>query len=110
MQKMYAERQEATRVQMVQSLVSSLYEAAIHTAQTTTQTFFYYPIPGHAGIVENMADILAQLKPLFPGCKVSHSLLSRGTDGKLYDIENIQDKDLPLLTAVDKSYIVIEWS
>ena len=67
LQKMYAETKEAERLYMVRNLVSSLYEAAIHTAQTTTQTFFHYPIPGYAVIVESMADILAQLKPLFPG-------------------------------------------
>jgi hypothetical protein len=58
-----------------------------------------------------MPDILAGLKELFPGCDVTHTLLSKGTDGKFYDISKLDDKVLPFVNrALDRSYIVIDWS
>jgi hypothetical protein len=59
----------------------------------------------------NMNDILEQLQELFPGCSVSHAILSRGSDGKLYDISKINDRILQvIITALPNSYIFIDWS
>jgi hypothetical protein len=61
--------------------------------------------------IKNIDTILNKLKELFPGCSVSHTLLARGKDGKLYDISKINDKILSLIdTALNNSYIVIDWS
>lgn len=61
--------------------------------------------------VENMFDILRGLQNLFPECTVSHTLLSKGTDGKFYDISTLDEKLLPFVNrALDQSFIVIDWS
>jgi hypothetical protein len=51
------------------------------------------------------------LNDVFPGCDVSHSIMAKGTDGKLYDVSKLDDKVLPFVnSALDQSYIVIDWS
>jgi hypothetical protein len=61
--------------------------------------------------IEYMPAILAMLKDVFPGCDVSHSIMAKGTDGKLYDVSKLDDKVLPFVnTTLDQSYIVIDWS
>jgi hypothetical protein len=58
-----------------------------------------------------MPDILTGLQELFPGCDVTHTILSRGTDGKMYDISKLDEKVLPFVNrALDQSYIVVDWS
>lgn len=61
--------------------------------------------------IQNMPEILARLQELFPGCDVSHTILSRGTDGKMYDISKLDEKVLPFVDrALNQSCIVIDWS
>ena len=94
-----------------------IYNAAVHAARTTTDTSYNWALPPqnyrHPDLffVKNMPDILAGLQELFPGCAVSHTLLSKGTDGKMYDISKLDDKVLPFVNrALDQSYIVVDWS
>jgi len=67
--------------------------------------------PSDPFFLANMPDILSGLQQLFPDCTVTHSLLCQGTDGKLYDISTLDDKVLPFVNrALDRSFIVIDWS
>jgi len=61
--------------------------------------------------INNMSDILAGLRSLFPDCAVSHTLLCQAKDGKMYDVAKLDDAVLPFVDrALDHSYIVIDWS
>jgi hypothetical protein len=126
--------EEAARSQQVKQIVQQVYQAAVQTAKSKTDTSYNHQLPRGTTVAEmqivavqkfgcnggttadpfyvkNMPDILAGLQELFPGCDVSHTLLSKGTDGKLYDISKLDDKVLPFVNrALDQSYIVIDWS
>ena len=100
----------------VKNIVQRIYRAAVETARSYTETSYNHPLPPAHDLsrrvyVKNMPEILAGLQELFPGCDVSHTLLSKGTDGKMYDISKLDDKVLPFVNrALDQSYIVIDWS
>ena len=134
MRQLKANTEEAARIQQVKNIVEQVYRAAVQTAKSKTETSYNHPLPLGATVAEmqivvvkkfgcnggttadpfyvkNMPDILAGLQELFPGCDVSHTLLSKGTDGKMYDISKLDDKVLPFVNrALDQSYIVVDWS
>ena len=115
-----AKYEEAARIQQVKQIVQQVYQAAVQTARSKDDTSYNHPLPSahhanhhanHSFYLKNMPDILAGLQELFPGCDVSHTLLSKGTDGKMYDISKLDDKVLPFVNrALDQSYIVVDWS
>jgi hypothetical protein len=117
MRQLKANTEEAARIQQVKNIVQQVYQAAVQTAKSSPVTSYNHPVPQQHRIqtdpfyLKNMPDILAGLQELFPGCDVSHTLLSRGTDGKMYDISKLDDKVLPFVNrALDQSYIVVDWS
>ena len=117
MRQLKATYEEAARIQQVKQIVQLVYQTAVQTAKTKTDTSYNHPLPQQYRIqtdlfyLKNMPDILAGLQELFPGCDVSHTLLSKGTDGKMYDISKLDDKVLPFVNrALDQSYIVVDWS
>jgi len=111
-----AKYEEAARIQQVKQIVQQVYQAAVQTARSKDDTSYNHPLPpahhaDHSFYLKNVPDILAGLQELFPGCDVSHTLLSKGTDGKMYDISKLDDKVLPFVNrALDQSYIVVDWS
>jgi hypothetical protein len=117
MRELKANTEEAARIQRVKEIVQHVYQAAVQTAKSSYATSYNHQLPPQNRhqpdlfYVKNMADILAGLQELFPGCDVSHTLLARGTDGKMYDISKLDDKVLPFVNrALDQSYIVVDWS
>lgn len=133
MRELKAMTEEAERLERVKQIVGQIYRAAVGAAKSGAETSYNYQVPrGPAHqyqthierakyfnnnivtdpfYVKNMPDILAGVQELFPGCDVTHTLLSKGTDGKLYDISKLDDKVLPFVNhALDQSYIVIDWS
>ena len=117
MRELKAKTEEAARVQQVKQVVQQIYQAAVQTAKSKTDTSYNHPLSQQHRIqtdpfyLKNMPDILAGLQELFPGCDVSHTLLSKGIDGKMYDISKLDDKVLPFVNrALDQSYIVVDWS
>lgn len=138
MQTLKAHTDEEFRMSRVNEVVNTIYTYTINSAKTTNDTSYNHVIPfasahqtpnipclSRPGIgfpapykrssdpfyIENMSDILGNLQLLFPECSVSHSIMAKGTDGKLYDISKLDDKVLPFVDrALDKSYIVIDWS
>ena len=137
MRELKANTEEATRIQQVKNIVQQIYRAAVETAKSKTDTSYNHPLPQAHTIAQmhmvgvkkvtkfgcnsgtttdpfylkNMPDILAGLQELFPGCDVTHTLLSRGTDGNMYDISKLDEKVLPFVNrALDQSYIVVDWS
>lgn len=96
----------------VQREVHTIYLSALAHARATQKSPYYYMLPSRTdGFYSTyMKDILAGLKERLPECSVVHTLLASGTDGTLYDIQNITDDILPLVNAAhDNSYIVIRW-
>jgi hypothetical protein len=128
MRELKAKTEEDARIQQVKNIVQQVYQAAVQTAKSKMDTSYNHPLPRGATVAEkkfgcnggttadpfyvkNMPDILAGLQELFPGCDVSHTLLSRGTDGKMYDISKLDEKVLPFVNRVhDQSHIVVDWS
>jgi hypothetical protein len=67
--------------------------------------------PSDPFYLQNMNDILSGLRPLFPGCTISHCIMSKGTDGKMYDISTLDEKVLPFINrALDQWFIIIDWT
>jgi len=140
MQNLKAEKDEEARQQKIENIAHSIYNGAYTCAKNGQATSYNYPIPlgntqahltpnipclSRPGIsfpapykkssdpfyIENMSYILSSLQLLFPGCTISHSIMARAKDGKLYDIAKLDDAVLPFVDrALDQSYIVIDWS
>ena len=118
MQKLKAEEDEKNRNKKIKEIVSNIYNSAIYTAKITSNTSFQYEIPKNNwnnGLdifyINNKDEIVKILQELFTDCSVSFSILSRGNDGKMYDISKMDEKVIPFINRkFDKSYIVIDWS
>lgn len=105
--------EEESRLRQVRVIIDNIYAQAINVAKTKSDTAFNVPIPPSTDSfhLKNISDILSGLQTLFPDCTVSHSILCKGTDGKLYDISKLDDRVLPFVNrALDQSFIVIDWS
>ena len=124
-----AKVEEENRLKRLRTIIDHIYRTVFSAAMTKIDTSFNFtvpfdmsPQPKTKGVaqqgrpsdpfyIENMADILSGLQLLFPDCTVSHSILSQGTDGKLYDISTMHEKTLLFVNrALDQSFIVIDWS
>ena len=88
----------------MQTFALTIYAALLETDELP----FYYPLTDRE-CLKHMPNILANLQALLPNCSVKHALMSRGSDGQLYDIEMLTEKTLPLVDKVlEESYIVVE--
>ena len=116
-------REEKVRLDRVKQIVDSIYNPAVQLAATSTHLTFKYQIPtgrysphntGNVSdpfYLNNIGDILSGLQALFPDCLVTHTLMARGRDGKLYDLSKMDDSVLPFIDqTLEQSYIVIDWS
>ena len=108
-----AQTDEETRVKNVNSHVQNIYQQVMNTATTTTQKRYQQQIQnyGQFSVRDNMPDILDKLRGLFPDSKVDFKSLSRGQDGKMYDIADIDERMKPFInTQFNQDFIVIDWS
>ncbi len=116
-------RQEKHRLDRVKQISDSIYASAVQLAATSSDTSFKHELPrgrysahkyttiSDPFYLNNMADIISSLQALFPGCSVTHTLMAKGRDGKLYDLSKLDDKVLPFIDqTLEESYIVIDWS
>lgn len=93
-----------------------IYDIYLHTVQTAimlhkTRAEYCLPISNDGFYNTNMKTILRNLQEVFPDCNVTHTLLSRGKDGVLYNISKVDDSTLSLVEDVlDNSYILVDWS
>lgn len=106
---------ESVRRAKVNDIVKYIYAGVVEQAKISTDTFYYLSLPSYNDkkqfYVLNMGEILNDLDFLFPQCYVAHTLLARGTNGKLYDISRLDDSILPLVNdPLPNSYIVVDWS
>jgi hypothetical protein len=129
-----AMKDEADRKKELDDLIANIYKQVIYVATNTTRTSFQQVVPRnsvprgrvqhlpigrgnsqstdmHPKYKANMEEILRRLQELFPDSIVSHTLMSRGTDGIMYDISTLDDTALPFVNQVlNESYINIDWS
>jgi hypothetical protein len=110
-----ARADEENRVKYVEHYVTSVYSQVKRTATITTQTRFQYQVEEHnngqTSVRDNMPDILIRLQTLFPDSKVDFKTLSRGQDGKMYDINDVDERMKPFInTRFNQDFIVIDWT
>ena len=115
-----AQVDEETRVRHVQCYANSIYNQVKQTASNTPQTRFQQRVEpdngntshhGYFNVRNSMPDILDKLQGLFPDSKVEFKTLSRGQDGKMYDIVDIDERMKPFIdTRFKQDFIVIDWS
>jgi hypothetical protein len=109
-----AQTDEENRIRHVEQYVSNIYSQAKQTARTTTQTSFQYKVlqeTGSFAFRDSIFDILARLRSLFPDSSIEYKSLSRGQDGKMYDIVNIDERMKPFINPRhNQDVIVIDWS
>jgi hypothetical protein len=111
MQQLKEKYDEGNRIQFINQTVTNIYSMALAHARSKTDKSYNYSINQQPLIVKHMPDILIKLQELFPDCSITHTLMARGSDGKMYDISKIDDSILHLINSVNKeSYIVIDWS
>jgi hypothetical protein len=116
-----AQKDEEARLKRISMSVTTIYGMAIRKAETTTDTSYQHMLgptlyrnqvaPEIIFYRENMPDIIANLESLFPGCTVTHTTLTRGHDGKMYDISKMDEKVIPFVNMQEnQESIVINWS
>ena len=126
LQQLKVKNDEQKRVNTINKYVNSIYNSLINQARSSNRssntssnmTSYNYQInqvpsidPDCIFIEKNKYDILNGLKVLFPDCLIDFKILSRGVDGKLYDVSNIDEKIKPFINRQnDREYIVIDWS
>jgi hypothetical protein len=126
-----AQVDEETRVRNVQSYVSQICSNVKQIATTTPQTRFQQkvapvngnpssgylhmghgmPLNGIFNVRHSMPDILDKLRGVFPDSKVEFKSLSRGQDGKMYDIADIDERMKPFINPqLNEDFIIVDWS
>jgi hypothetical protein len=102
---------EKDRLNAVEYYVKQLYIDTINNAKTETNTSYTYMLPGHNFYRDNMVDILHELRHLFPDCLIRNTTLSRGQDGKMYDISTMDEKLRPFIDSrYNQESIIIDWT
>jgi hypothetical protein len=104
---------EERRLFKIHSIVQSIYPRVLQTAKHTSSKIYCHEIKfaDRVFYTTNMSSILAGLKELFPDAYIAHTLLSKGIDGKMYDVARISDTDLRQISKTNEnSYIIVDWS
>jgi hypothetical protein len=106
--------EEENRIYHIKQTIQIIYNGATSSAKCGETTVYKYQIPrvqNNNFYSKNMTDILNGLQELFPDSSITHTIFALGTDGKMYDIEKLDDSTLPLVNiASDQSTIVIDWT
>jgi hypothetical protein len=116
LQELKVNNDEQKRLNMINKCVNNIYNSLINQAASSTLTSYNYqinqgPSTDSEFIKKNKNDILNGLKVLFPDCLVEFKILSRGIDGEMYDVSNIDEKISPFINRQnDREYIVIDWT
>lgn len=112
LQQLKAKKDEQRRLNQINQIVNQIYSAVISVAESQIVTSYNHQIPRQDEFYdENKDDIISGLKTLFPDCLIDYKMLSRGNDGKMYDITNIDEKMRPFINRnYDRTYIVVDWS
>jgi len=126
---LYEQTLDKERKDKIYQIVSEIYNRAIHVAKNTTNLQYFHMLPeaphelkkGHPDYEislefykTNMPEILAGIQSLFYDCSVENKVMTLAirSDGKKYDISNIDKHLKPFVMNQEKSreYIIIDWS
>lgn len=113
LQQLKAKTDEESRLQSINRIVNNIYMQLTTQAKTNIKTSYNHHIQQHESIIyeKNKDDIINGLKTLFPDCSIDYKMLSRGNDGQMYDITNIDEKMKPFINRQHaQAHIVIDWS
>lgn len=108
-----AKKDEDVRRFQVQKMIEMIYAQALEKASTTTETAYAHlcsPYIQHPP-VQNIAEVLAGLRDLFPGCRVTAKKFVKRYSLTLGQFDLVEVDDLR--TVADKSvehYIIVDWS
>jgi hypothetical protein len=109
-----AQNDEAIRIRNIQNYAQHIYREVEQIAKTTTQTRFQQQVRNdntQFSMRDNVSDILGRLRSMFPDSKVDFKSLSRGQDGKMYDIADIDERMKPFIdTRYNQDFIIVDWS
>lgn len=111
------EADEKHRIRRVNEIVARIYEAAMHRAKTTYKSSYVWNIKRRFDDDEymitifNTGEITNALEVLFPGCSVEHTMMAKGSDGKMHDVSNMGVTEMFFIgnPPVQES-IIIDWS
>ena len=131
LQQLKAKTDEENRKKQVKKAATILYREVLRIATTSSETSRKFQLqktaPGIAVlasrspmdlhpndmnfILDNQADILQELRSLFPDSVVGIKTLSKAADGNFYDVSTLDEN---LLKFVDRRYdqtcLVVDWS
>lgn len=127
MRSLKSQKDEENRIKLLTECITYIYKHAVQTAEKTSETRYQYIIEytqknmakknidklaiSNDFIRANITDVQSGLQSLFPGCLVEHTILTRGHDGKMYDILKMDKKVLQFINvAQTEECIVIDWS
>ena len=112
LQQLKAKTDEKKRLEQINQHVNNIYQTLINQATLNIKTSYNHQINQRDSFFENNKDdIINGLKILFPDCSIDYKMLSRGNDGQMYDITNIDEKTRPFINRqYDQAHIVIDWS
>ena len=113
MRNLKAKNDEMKRLAEIERWIKNIYNQALNAATTSGDTSYRFQIQQAVPdfFATNIQDIIRGLQCLFPDCNVERTTLSRGQDGKMYDISKIEEKLLPFIDKrYNQDYIIIDWS
>ena len=98
---------------MIERIAQKMYKTVLNSAKNQGIKRVKYRIRDNVKdfYIANIEGIIKRLQELLKDCTVKHTIVSRGKDGRLYDISEVDESILPLLTTVENdSYIFINCS
>lgn len=102
--------QEKQRLHQVSRAVHQIYGDSMRAAETTGATSYKHKVVDTFQI-QNITDILDDLRILFPDSTVEYSLFVRGNDGQMHDLSKMDEKMRPFVNMQkSQNNIVIDWS
>lgn len=121
MRSLKAKTDEENRLRQVEQHVKTMYDSAMNTARTSTnsqwRTEFHNGRSGQGldatFAITNIDDILKRLQVLFPDCSVEFKsvTMAMGPDGQMHDISTLDEKALMFIgNRQVKQCITINWS
>lgn len=107
------QRDEEIRLNQINNYVNNIYLSVVNKAEISTDT--YYRTTQISDFErKHMPEILDSLKTLFPDCLVEYQHTIGGNDGKMYDINKMDESMRQILLNPSHNMkmheqIVIEW-
>jgi len=100
-------------------LVQEIYKNVVHTAMNTRNTVYHFPVntlyysDGSIFIhnrhyyMINIEDVFAELRKIFPGCRVDLNILHMDTNGDIYNFFGAEP-NVPTLRK--QNCITVDWT